>query len=223
MLDTVVFVDSPAVKFFNGEVLLVKVNAEEDSALAKAYSVVGYPTNVLVTPEGDEIDRIAGYRETDEFLQTIRDYERGIGTLDDLLARAETAADRGLYFDIGNKYKFRGKPDEAENWFRRVIEAGQPTDSMSGEARYAMATMYRRYDEYDRALEAFKEIQQDFRGTTLDEYSEIYIALVHRDKADTSKAIAAFKEFIERFPHSEDVEWAKNQIEQMKYPSQLSQ
>jgi tetratricopeptide (TPR) repeat protein len=217
-MDTVVFTDSAAMDFFANDVVLVKANAEVDSLLAQKYHVSGYPTFVLTDANGEEIDRIVGSDSTDSFIQTIRDYENGIGTLDDLLHRAETETDRALFFEIADKYKYRGGSEEAKTWYGRVIDEGEPTDSLSGESRFSIADMFRRAEEYDRAHEEFGSIMNDFKGTMFAQDAEIYKAIVYRRQADTAAAIKAFEDFIKHFPESEDVEYANKQIEKLKNP-----
>ena len=210
------FVDSNVIDFFAKEMVLVKINAEADSMLKKRYRISGYPTLVLANKDGIEIDRIVGYLPADTFLKTLRDYSNGIGTLDDLLGRAETETGRSLYYEIANKYKYRGAPAEAETWFGRVIEAGNPRDSLSGKSRMAIADMFRRAKDYDQALDEYNQIMIDFEGTMTAQNGEIYRAITYRQKGDTSDAITAFEGFIMHYPESKDTTYALKQIEKLK-------
>ncbi|MDH4157972.1 MAG: tetratricopeptide repeat protein [candidate division Zixibacteria bacterium] len=209
-------IDQKAIDFFTTEVILAKVNAEVDSLLAQEFHISGYPTSVLVGEDGEEIDRIVGYLEVDDFLKTIVDYQNGIGTLDDLLARAELEPDRELYLEIAEKYKYRGGSDEARNWYQKVIDAGEPTDSLSGEGRMSLADMLRRAKEYEQALEAYGSIMKDFSGEMIAQDAEIWRAIAYRQMGDTTQAINAFQEYIEHYPESEDVEYATKQIDKLK-------
>ena len=212
------FVDSVAVDFFANDVVLVKVNSKVDTLLAEKYSVSAVPTFVLTDANGEEIDRIVGSDSTEAFLQTIRDYENGIGTLDDLLHRAESETDRSLFFEIADKYKYRGGSDEAQTWYARVIDEGEPTDSLSAESRFSIADMFRRAKEYDRSHEEFGKIMSDFEGTMFAQDAEIYMAIINRQQGDTAAAIKAFEGYIKHYPESEDVEYANKQIEKLKNP-----
>jgi len=216
-LDTVVLVDSAAIEFFQDEMALVKINAEEDTVMAERYSVRGFPTLVMVDQEGIEIDRLVGYLPTGEFLQTFRDYREGIGTLDDLLHRADTAAtpDRELYMEIADKYKYRGEGKEALNWFQKVIDEGEPLDSLTGEARLALADALRSAEQYDQSVKAFEDIARDFKSGSIAEDAEIWVGVVHRQKGDTAKAVACFQAFIEKYPESEAVEYCEGQIKKL--------
>lgn len=203
------------IDYFATEVVLAKFNAEIDSALAKAYHISGYPTLVLTDNKGEEIDRIVGYLDPPEFVQKITDYRNGIGTLDDLLSKADTSSDRNLFYEIAEKYKYRGGADEAKEWFTKVIDAGEATDSLAGESRMALADMIRRTKDYDAARGAFAAIMKDFKGTVFAETAEIWQAIVYRQAGDTTAAVTAFQDFIKHYPESEDVEYAQKQIDKL--------
>ncbi len=197
--------------------IFVKAHAEAaDSLTAKKYKVSGFPTFVVTDSKGNEIDRIVGYLPAEEFIQTVKDYKNGIGTLDDLLSKVEASPDREMYFDIADKYKYRGAPEDATKWFEKVIADGEPTDSLSGEASFSLADMILRKKEYDAAIEAFTAIKNNFKGTQFDETASIYIPYTIMKKGDTTNAIAGFELFIKEFPKSEDVEYATKKISELK-------
>ena len=204
------------IDYFVSKAVLLKIDAKVDSVITKDYNISAYPTVVLTDNQGEEIDRIVGYYEPAIFLKKLDDYQNGIGTLADLLSRADTLSDRELYFEIAEKYKYRGGADEAGTWFQRVIDEGKPTDSLSGESHMALADLHRRAKDYDTAKDAFTRIMKDFKGTSFAEAAEIWRAIVYRQKADTGMAITAFEDFIKHYPESEDIGYAQGQIEKLK-------
>ncbi len=208
--------DQKVIDFFTNEMFLAKINGKEDTLLKQQHRVSGYPTLVMLDKNGEDVDRIVGYRPPEKFLKILRDYRNGIGTLADLLNQAKTKPDRSLAFEIANKYKYRDSSEDASTWYQKVIDAGDPRDSLSGESRFAIADMYRRAKEYYRALGAFSGIMKDFKGTSFAEDAEIERAIVYRKKADTISAIAAFEDFAKHYPESEDFDYAKKQIAKLK-------
>lgn len=215
-MDTVVFVDSTVIDYFSNQMVLAKINAEIDTATAKAYHISGYPTLVLTDKNGDEIDRIVGYLPPTEFMTTLSDYRKGVGTLADLLRQAEENSSRELYFQIADKYKYRGGSAEAETWFNKVITAGDPKDSLSGESRMAIADTYRRDKDFDKAVAAYNAVQVDFKDTPFAEYGMIMAAVSTRQKGDTAGAITLFEQFVKAYPESEDAEYAGEQVTKLK-------
>lgn len=212
------FVDTKVVDYFTNEMLMAKINGDVDTIIKNKYAISGFPTAILFGPDGKEVDRIIGYAPPDEYLKTVQDYKAGIGTLNDLLAKAKDSSDRSLYFQIADKYKYNGGSDQATAWFTKVIAAGAPTDSLSGESKMALADLQRRAKELDDALAAYTQIETEFGGNIFSEQASIWQAIILRQKADTTGAIGAFEKFIEKYPKSEDVEYAKKQIDKLKTP-----
>lgn len=207
------FRDQRAITYFTDEVILAKINAEVDTALAARLKISGYPTAVLLNAEGNEIDRIIGYYDTEEYLQILRDYEKGIGTLDNLLTRAESESDnRELAFEIGDKYKYRGGGELAVEWFDKAVSKENPLDSLSGVSRLAVANLYYRAKDFDLALGSYDQIKDDFKELPAGEEADLWGGIVYRKIGDTTQAISRFEEFIKQFPESEDVEYAQEQI-----------
>ncbi len=212
VLDTNLFASVEGTEFFTNEMVLAKINAEVDTMVAQQYDVSGYPTMVLVDKQGNEVDRIVGFMPRDDYIAEMVNYSKGIGTLDDLLSQAEGSDDRMLMYRIADKYKYRGGDVEATEWFNRIIAAGEPTDSMSGEARLSLADMHRRANEFATAIEMYQAVVKDFGDTPHGEAGHIWTAITYRNQGDTTAAIEHFESFITAFPNSEDVDYARKQI-----------
>ncbi len=209
-LDTGVFVDQKAIKFFSEEMVLVKIDARADTLTKKKYLVRGLPTTILMKKDGREIDRKVGYSVTDSYLKTLTDYAAGIGTLDDLLRQV-----RDLASQIADKYKYRGASEQARAWFDWTIEAGDPTDSVSAENRIELGDLYRRDKEYERALEIFANTARDFQGRAAEEKARIYMAVVYDEMNDTVRALQAYEDYVEMYPDSKYSNYANGQIKKL--------
>lgn len=210
------FVDPTAIQHFNSRMTLVKINAEKDTVVARKYKVSGYPTMVLTDKKGEEIDRIVGYLPTEPFLKTLVDYQNGIGTLADLVDSAKTADNRQLYFDIADKFKYRGGTSEAELWYGRVVVTGPAEDSLSGQARLAVADMYRREKNWDKSIALFGAISREYPDPAVVAEADIMTAVTVRQSGDTARAISLFEDFLKKHPTSTDTSYARKQIENLK-------
>jgi len=219
-MDTVVFVDSQTIRTFSTDMVLAKINAEVDTAAAKAMAISAYPTLVMLDKDGAEIDRIVGYMPTADFLKTLTDYKNGIGTLADLLNKSKTDTTRSLAFQVADKYKYRGKAADASVWYQKVIATGKTDDSLTGESRMAVADMLRRDKKWDEALAEFTSIEKDFKHApyTFSADAGIWQAITLSRKGDTTAAITAYEAFLKNHPTSEDTSYAKKQIDKLKSP-----
>ena len=186
-----------AIDYFTNEVVMVKINAEVDTALAREYGVIGYPTFVLTSSNGDEIDR-TNYLPIDEFIKTMSDYQKGIGTLASVLEKAEKSEDRADYFELANKYKYRNDSKNANLWFGKII-ANAEKDSLSGEASLSMADLLRRQDKDDEAMAAYKSIVSDYAGTEFEGRGMLYVAHMHRWGKDFEDAMEVYNGIMEKY------------------------
>jgi tetratricopeptide (TPR) repeat protein len=211
-----VLIDPKAIDFFTNEMILVQINAEVDTAIKEKYNVMGYPTFILVDKDGKEVDRLAGYQEATQYVETFRNYSKGIGTLDAYLKEAAKSKTRKLSYDIADKYKWRGNETDARKWYADVLSMGDAKDSIAGETRLALADMTSRKKNYAIAIGEYNSIAKDFAGTMFAESADIWVPITYRKMGDTAMAITAFEGFIKKYPTSEDVEYAQKQIAKLK-------
>jgi len=71
-LDAETYGNETVAALLNESFISLKVDAEEHVDLAEEYDVVGYPTIVFLSPDGEEIGRIVGYEPPDKFLQDVK-------------------------------------------------------------------------------------------------------------------------------------------------------
>ena len=66
------FTDSRIIEL-SEKFIAVKVDGDKSPAITKQYNVSGYPTIVFTNSKGQEVKRIVGYRNADEFLKVMRE------------------------------------------------------------------------------------------------------------------------------------------------------
>ncbi len=89
----------------------VKINAEkgEGPSIVERYHVVGYPTILFLNARGQEIDRIFGYLEPEDFKKKAGDFIAGRQTITDLQKKLAAApGDHALRFEVGERLVIRG-------------------------------------------------------------------------------------------------------------------
>lgn len=196
--DKEVMTTDKAIDYFTNDVVMAKVNAEVDTALARKFGVKGFPTFVLTSSSGEEIDRVTGYLPVDDFIKTMSDYQKGIGTLQAVLDDALKNEDRSLYYKLADKYKYRGDSENARLWFDKIL-SGADKDSLSGEASMAIADMMRRNKKDDEAMAAYKQIIVDYAGTDFEGKGMLYVGHSHRRVKEFGNAIEAYNSVMEKY------------------------
>ena len=156
------------------------VDKPEVQALAKAYHVKGIPTTIVISPKGEEIDRIIGYDNRSEWMRTLLAYTYGVDTLGDLLARSSSDQAPGLRRDIAQKYLDRGDAKDALAWVDKARTADKKSDAkletslalIRGEALLStdppkgveVLNKLAQGEKSDAADEAFSSLSRYYRG-----------------------------------------------------------
>lgn len=188
VLDSATYSDTGVISMSN-DIVFAKINAEVDTVTAEIYSIVGYPTIVLVNADGTEIDRIGGYVPPEEFIEEVNNYLQGIGTLADLMEKAEAGPDADLYMKIADKYSSRGMYDEAVEYFNKVIEHDPENEAgFTDDARLEIGNVYARQQNYDKASGYFNDLTMQFAGQELEKQAMFAIGdtYLRQDMYDTA-------------------------------------
>jgi TolA-binding protein len=208
-LDTVTY-RHPDVVALADNIVFAKVNAEKDTMIAKQYGIAGYPTIVLTKPDGTEIDRIYGYREGPDFATIVHEYLAGKNTLDDILTRAEQNPSADLYYQIADKYVGRKQYDNAETYYRRILQTDPSNkEGYSDSAVFSMGDMKVREKEYAAAVAMFQSLIDTYPESDMVDDAAYNIAKTHRRAEKYDEAIATFSAFVTDYPESELVEDAE--------------
>lgn len=69
MLDETTWQDAAVIALLREKSVALKIDAEKEKALTRRYQLNAYPTLLLLKPDGTELDRIVGYRESAKFIE----------------------------------------------------------------------------------------------------------------------------------------------------------
>jgi len=120
-----VFKNPEFINFVNSRFIALKLNGDTEVGRKQreAWLVPGYPTMLLLTAAGNELDRIVGFNgNKDEYFQKIKDYAEGRNTLQDLLTRHQTDSNNvNLNYEIANKLNDRGDGQTARQYYQKVL------------------------------------------------------------------------------------------------------
>jgi thioredoxin-related protein len=160
-LDARTYSDARVADFISSQVVPIKIDAEKGEGIdiARKYAVHAYPTILLITAGGEEIDRIVGYFPAEEFLKSIRDFVGGVNTLGRLKADAANHPDDpSIQYALASKYTGRNDIASAAGSFERIL-ALDPRNTLghNEEAEFVIAFQASNTQEGTGKLDAFAE------------------------------------------------------------------
>lgn len=215
-LDETTFVDLAFIEY-SKKFTCAKVNAEVDTASARKYRVSGYPTVLLMKPDGTEIDRVVGYMRAPEFMAQVEDYLAGKNTLASLIAEEPANGSDPLFLmKLADRYEEHGLWPEAKTRYEKVV-AMDPKNT-SG-----------RIDDVLMTLARASRRQKDFAAgrkyaqTVLDKYPDsdnasaalLEMAINWKKAGEPAKARPMFLDFAKRYPSDGDAAYAREQADSM--------
>ena len=198
--------------------VFVKVEAKKDTLTREKYKIAGFPTVILMSSSGEEIDRIYGYAPAEEFIATIRDYLEGKNTLDDLARRFEAdPKDPDLAFKLAEKHEGRQMYEESGTYYKRVLDLDPENEKgHSDDALMSLAWLEMRNKDYPRAIDTFKYFLQKFPQSEMAQDAEVYIPYSYAKAGDTTQALELYEKFLAAHPDSPDTDWVRDNISKLK-------
>jgi len=125
-LDEDTYTNQEVKSFAKQHFVSMKIDAEKGEGidLSKRYSIRGFPTIVFTTQNGDEIDRITGYRGPEEFLREMKRIKSGKNTLPTLLTQFQTNPTHfSTLFKLSKKYESMGDGSSAQRMIGAILAA----------------------------------------------------------------------------------------------------
>ena len=169
---------------------------------------------IVAKAGGEEIDRTLGYIPTAEFIATVDGYHKGVGTLKAMLAEEPSKSkDAAFLYDLGEKLYAHNRISDADARYAKVVEV-DPKNA-SGDADDALmsrVSVCQRAKDWDCAIQHTKEIPTLYPESELVPDAYITLAWVYESAGKKPEALAAYKDYITRYPEGSDVQFARDQI-----------
>lgn len=156
-LDANTYSDAKVAEFVHANVVPFKIDAEKGEGIevAKKYSVKAFPTILLITSNGEEIDRLLGYMPPDKFLETLGNYLKGVNTVGALKAELEKNPNNAsAQYQMGSKYAMQNDLANAAPHFKKMLEL-DPSNEHADEASFYVAMSDFRTTNDPTALTSF--------------------------------------------------------------------
>ncbi|OGC79822.1 MAG: hypothetical protein A2145_07270 [candidate division Zixibacteria bacterium RBG_16_40_9] len=192
-------------KFANlkDRLIFTKLNAELNRDVILKYKVSDFPTLILLTSKGEEIDRIVGYYSSKEIVKKINNYLKGKETLADYEKKVkEDSLNVVSNFRLGEKFQERGQWTEAEKFYNQTLKLDpKNSKSKSDSALFNLAIIQIKNNDFDKALEKLDQLKKQFPKSSMLVSAELYRAFCYAKKGDKSKAIGLYESFLKQYPN----------------------
>lgn len=148
----------------NDKFIAIKLDAEKDTKTAGKYKINAYPTILLAKPNGDEIDRLTGFRSPDDLVDDLKDALAG----KDSVARAREKADKqkgdpSARMQVGDALVQKGSYAEALEEYLWCFDHGNENSAGFYGVRlsFLLGKIVRLGKEYPPALDALRQRRDD--------------------------------------------------------------
>ncbi len=182
--------------------------AGEGKEIHDRYHVVGFPTLLVLAPDGAEIDRVMGFVEARELLATLAAFRAGRGTLAALEKRAAAAhgSDPVLVAELARRHALRGDgraPSEVEQ-----VVAADP-DNRAGRAAPALLVLGKYYHlrgraEFAEAARLFERLVASFPRSPEAGEAPYHLAIAQHGLGDDARALATLEAWLAASPRDEE-------------------
>ncbi len=190
--------------FINENYISIKVNGQKGigAEYKRKFNVVGYPTVLLLTADGEEIERLFGWRNEPEiYFQTLVDYTNDVNTIEYLLTEYKAHPDNIEHnYLVARRRLDRGERGLTRPYYEKII-ALDPDDTYGYRAEsvgmLAVLDLYEHGDEQPLTdlLRGNQDAEQLRRGyDTLIRY--------YKAKAVKEKVLAAYDSVIAKLPEN---------------------
>jgi tetratricopeptide (TPR) repeat protein len=210
-----VFQNKELGNFFNNTFITFRTDPSKESwkELREKFDIQGTPTVVLIKPDGEELDRINGFDEADEFVGAVKEYLAGNNLLSSFIAAAkENPEDIKANFDLAKKYASRWEDDKAYPYYAKTLELDpDDTKGFRLEATFNVAINKIRSRENPNP----EPLKQFIAENTNDEYmlnSYSSLARYYQTHEQKDKVMPLWEELLAKRPDNPDVmnEYAYN-------------
>ncbi|MEW5976997.1 MAG: tetratricopeptide repeat protein [Acidobacteriota bacterium] len=163
-MDTEVY---PAAEFieFSKSQIFMRVDVDNDpegARIDRKYNVKAFPTILVLTPKGEEIERLVGGRDTQ---QLIRDLQEAFSVPVSLKELAERAKREGndfqLFIDLGRRYLHREEYSKSIQAFEQAVSLSKLQSADERASLWILLSLaYQRDGKFSACLKALDELEK---------------------------------------------------------------
>lgn len=201
--------------------VFTRIDGDLDTAMIEKYRVNRFPTVVLATDQGIEVDRFVGYFGPRELQEELTRALEGTGTMWELERKlTEMKNDPKIMVRIAREFIERNEPERANEFLERVKMADQEGEmGTSDDALFVGAMIERNDHNWYKALESLKQLVKKYPESEWREDAELYIPWLLAQAGDDEEAVKKYNEFLDKYGSSSETQWVKLQIAKLEEPA----
>jgi len=181
----------------------VKLNAETDPVgveLSERYMISGYPTTFLMDYQGQELDRMEGYKTAREFKSSIEEFADSPNSFGNLRRQAEASPQSvSAQYALAEAYMDRGDFVTATKKFVDVIALGGD-DHIVASAHYYLAYILTQAGQLAKALEQLDQLRMKFPESPVLSDASVLRGRIYYLNGQNKEARKVFEDFLATYP-----------------------
>jgi thioredoxin-like negative regulator of GroEL len=204
-MDSTTFTDSSVIEELGDRVIWLRLNAETDEEgvrLARKFQVSGYPTLLLLDPEGDEIDRLQGFMPPERFLQSVDESIVSAESFAEAQELIETDPENAeARYALAEHYLRRSMFADAVPHLTKVIELDPANQFGNTDASlYYLAESLTETRSFEAAIEKLETLQYRFPESHFASEAELMKAEILLFSGKKSEARLLLAQFVDNNP-----------------------
>lgn len=207
----------PAVKELLKNWVPVYVDEAKDAKTLEKFKIEGFPTFVILTPDGKEEDRFDGARSERAFIRVLKSHPDYMARMAKLGPKIpDDPKDAGFWKNLGDAYLLKDKYDEALEAYEKAA-ALDPADKVGvGDFIEFSKARPQGRDDLEAAQKRFGEFESKYPKSKYLAEVALYRGLIAADLGKKEEAIKLLEAGIKRFPESEVADDMRGAIEQLR-------
>lgn len=190
------------------------MDAKADTAARTRYGIAALPTVIVADAGGKEIDRTLGFLTTADFVETVENYRKGIGTLASLLAEEPSKAkDPAFLFELGKKLYAHNRADDADTRLAAVVALDAANASgVADDALLERVSVSRKKKDWAGAVAHCRDLLSRWPSSDLADDATVTMGYYAAQGGMTEESRQAYGDYLRKWPEGEDAEFVKEEL-----------
>jgi TolA-binding protein len=210
----------PRVTALQARYVFLKLDAERDPdgiEMQRKFMITGFPTVLVLNPDGTEFDRLEGYLPADRFLSQLEKSTSNPEALGNLkVAEAREPGNVELRFKTARKLMDGKSYEEAQSRFERIVNDDQENKSgFTPNALFYLGVCQATRRQSEQALATIDRMRSQFQSADKIPEATLLSGEILMNMGKKDKARSRFQEFLSKYPKHRLAEEAKQLLSEL--------